>query len=354
MDKVGVAVIGTGLLGERHARVFAEIPETELVAVADIQEERAKAVAEKLGVAWYTDTNEMLKRADVQAVSVATPDHLHREPVLACLNAGKHVLTEKPLSTSLADALAMLEAARGTGLVFMVNFSQRLVPENAWIKRTIDSGLIGTPLMAQSLKQDQVSVPTDMIKSWSSETSPVFFMTSHAMDLIHWFFGSEPVEVMAYSTSKVLTKAGYKTPDGIQATVKHANGETALYHSSWIHPATFPVIAETRLEVLGDQGVLSLYARTRRVELYSNSVNQVITFEGPHTATEMGGELVGAFRSSLELFWHSIVTGEEPMTSAANTLTVTALEFAVHDSLAEGKPVNVTHYLDQLRRASGG
>jgi predicted dehydrogenase len=208
--------------------------------------------------------------------------------------------------------------------------------------------------MAQSLKQDQISVPTDMIKGWSSETSPIFFMTSHSMDLIHWFFGSEPVEVMAYSTSKVLSEAGYETPDGIQAAVKHANGETALYHSSWIHPATFPSIAESRLEIIGDQGVLSLYARARRAEIYSKSVNQVITFEGPQTATEMGGVLVGAFRGSLELFYHSITTGEEPMTSAANTLTVSALEFALHDSLAEGKPVNVSKYIDQLRRALGG
>ena len=351
MEKIGVAVIGAGLLGERHARVFAEIPAAELVAVVDIREERARAVAEKHGAAWYVDYDEMLHHTGVDAVSVATPDHLHRDPVVASFRAGKHVLTEKPLSTNLSDAVAMLQAAQGTGLVFMVNFSQRFLAEYAWIKRTIDAGHIGAPLMAQSLKHDQISVPTGMIRGWSPETSPIFFMTSHDMDLIHWFFGSEPAEVSAYATSKVLTGSGFATPDGIQAVVRHAGGETALYHSSWIHPLTFPTIAESRMEILGERGMLSLHNRSRQAEIYSGDVNQIITFEGPQTATEMGGVLVGAFRDSLELFLHSIVTGEEPMTSAANTLTVAALEFAIHDSVAAGRPVEVARYLDQLRQA---
>ena len=181
MKKVGVAVIGTGLLGARHARVYNEMPNAELVAVMDVQAERAKAVADKYGVASYTSYSDLLSNSDVEAVSVATPDHLHRDAVVACFEGGKHVLTEKPLSTKVEDAEAMLRAASGTGLSFMVNFSQRFVAEYAWIKRTIEAGHIGTPLMVQSLKHEQISVPTGMIRSWSSETSPIFFMTSHDM-----------------------------------------------------------------------------------------------------------------------------------------------------------------------------
>lgn len=353
MDKVGVAVIGTGLLGARHARVYAEIPNAELVAVADIQAERAKAVAEKHGAAWYSDYGQMLKDPAIQAVSVATPDHLHREAVVACLRAGKHVLTEKPLSTTLADAESMLSAARGTGLTFMVNFSQRFAPEYNWIKRTIASGTIGTPLMVQSLKHDQVSVPTGMIRSWSSSSSPIFFMSSHDMDLIDWYLGSDPVEVTAISTAKVLPGVGLDTPDGVQAVVRYASGETALYHSSWVHPATFPTLTDSYLEILGSQGILYLRSRNRQVELYSENLNQVVNFEGPHTANEVGGVLVGAFRHSLDLFLNAVVTGEESMTSAVNCLPVAALLYALHDSFREGKTISVSRYLDQLRQTAG-
>lgn len=352
MEKVGVAVIGTGLLGARHARVYTEIPNAQLVAVADIQAERAKAVADKHGAAWYTDYHELLKNPAVQAVSVATPDHLHRDAVVACLQAGKHVLTEKPLATQMADAEAMLQAARGTGLTFMVNFSQRFVPEYAWIKRMVEAGTIGTPLMVQSLKHDQMSVPTDMIRSWSSKTSPIFFMTSHDMDLIHWYLGSDPVEVTAYATSRVLLQAGFATTDGIQAVTRYAGGETVLYHSSWVHPATFPTLTDSYLEILGSKGVIYLCSRNRQAEIYSETLNQIITFEGPHTANEVGGVLRGAFRGSLELFLHSIMTGEEPMTSAVNTLPVAALEFALHDSFGNGRPVRVSEYLDPLKQAA--
>lgn len=187
-NKIGVGIIGAGLLGERHTRVYSEMPNTQVVAVADIRPEHGQQVAAKYGAQWYADYNQMLRDPAIQAVSVVTPDHAHRDPVVACLAAGKHVLTEKPIATTVEDACAML-TARGARQVFMVNYSQRLLAEYAWIKRTIDAGLIGAPLMVQSLKHDRISVPTDMLKTWSGHSSPIFFMSSHDIDLIQWYLG---------------------------------------------------------------------------------------------------------------------------------------------------------------------
>lgn len=343
MEQLGVAVIGTGLLGERHTRVWAEMPEVNLVAVADAREERAREVAGKFGVDWYSDYTQMLKDERIAAISVATPDHLHREPVIACLQAGKHVLTEKPLATTIEDATAMLRVAKEMGKVLMVNYSQRFVPEFAWVKKVVDDGVIGVPQMAQSLKHDAISVPTGMIRSWASKSTPIFFMSSHDMDLIRWYMDSDPVEVMAYSSKGTLTARGCEAPDGIQVLVRFESGAMALFHSSWIHPNTFPSIGDSYFELIGSKGVIYL-KRGRVGELYHERGAETITFGGPQTANELEGRLAGAFPDALQLFIESIRTGEEPMISAEKTIMVTVLQCAVEDSIAEGRPVKLSEY----------
>jgi predicted dehydrogenase len=349
--QIGIGVIGTGLLGERHTRVYHEMAGTAVIAVADIREERGKAVAAKYHAQWYADYNEMLKDPAIQGVSVVTPDHAHRDPVLACLRAGKHVLTEKPIATDMADAEAMLQASRGSGLVFMVNYSQRLVTEHAWIKRAIDAGEIGAPRMVQSLKHDRISVPTDMLRTWSANSSPIFFMSSHDIDLIQWYLGREPEEVSAYQTSGVLERMGFSTVDGIQAMVRFAGGAVVLFHSSWIHPNHFPTLTDGYMEIIGETG--TIYLKGRQVSLYNSLGGQAVTFAGPATANEFEGQLLGAFRDSLQLFEQSIRSGIEPMSSAAQTAPVAAIQFAIHEGIEAGGKVDVAKYLDPLRRAAG-
>ena len=116
MRAIRVAVIGAGFMGERHARIYAGLPDVELVAVCDVHEEAARELAERTGApAHYTDFAELLRRDDLDAVSVCTPDGLHREPCEQALAGGRHVLVEKPIATTVADAEAIVAAARGSG-----------------------------------------------------------------------------------------------------------------------------------------------------------------------------------------------------------------------------------------------
>ena len=109
----------------------------------------------------------MFAKAELDAVSIATPDQLHLEPVLAALAAGKHVLEEKPLATSAADARAIVAAAEKSNRTVMVNYSQRYVTDHAWIHDAIARGEIGSARMVTSIKHDNISVPTGMIRGWS-------------------------------------------------------------------------------------------------------------------------------------------------------------------------------------------
>lgn len=342
MSSIGVGVVGVGILGERHARVFSELPGSRLVAVADPNEERAGRVSGELGANSYADYRAMLEDPNVNAVAIATPDHLHFGPVMAALEAGKHVFVEKPLATTVDEAKKMIAAAENSGLILQVNFSQRFVPDNSWAKSQIQDGAIGELLITRSVTNDTISVPTEMI-SWASSTSPIFFMTSHHLDLVCWYLNTEVEEAYAYEVSGVLKGRGIQVHDAVEALVRFTNGATATFHSSWIYPNSYLTVADSSLELVGSEGVI-LLGRGDNTLIYSGEKGRKMNLA---TAYEIDGTLHGAFRHSLELFLCSVTEGTEPMTSASNTLGVTLAQCAILESLAQHRPVKVSELLGQ-------
>ena len=347
MDQLNVAVVGAGILGSRHARVFHEQPETRLVAVVDVNPARAE-VAERYGAGFHWDSASMLHTEEVDAVAVATPDHLHREPVLAALSAGKHVFMEKPLATTADDARAIAAAAdaaagaaTASGCTVMVNFSQRFVSDHRWIKQVIDEGAIGRPQAVISVKFDTLSVPANMIRNWSAQTSPIFFMSSHDLDMTYWFLDSRPLEVYARETRGTLEGLGFDVHDGLNALIQFEGGVTAAFHSSWIHPNTYPRVADGYMQIIGSEGALTYNNRTRTAELYNARGGQKLEFTGPHTADEVGGKITGAFTESVREFIACVTEGREPLTSPRRCLPVAEAQAAVIESLRTGHPVSL-------------
>jgi predicted dehydrogenase len=333
-----VAVIGAGILGRRHARVFHEMEGATLVAVASRGRDRAEAVAGEFGASAWTDVETMLLDVECDAVAIATPDHLHFDPVMTALRAGKHILLEKPLATSLPEAVTMVREAADRGLVLQVNYSQRRVPEFAWIREQIVGGAIGRPVMVQSSKQDTIFVPTRMI-SWAAGTSPVFFMSSHDLDLTAWFLGARATAVNAREQRGVLQARGVAAHDGVDALVAYDTGATASFHSSWIHPETWPHLVTERMTIIGDAGMIHFENRGRSVDCFTTAGGKTVAFSGPQTATEVDGRILGAFTASLEEFRRCVLHNVEPTTSAARTLHVTETQVAILEAVATGATV---------------
>ena len=226
MNTQRIAVLGAGLLGTRHARVFGEQDGTKVVAIVDPNPARAAVLAERAGAASFATLDAMFSALDCDVLAIATPDHLHRDAAVAGLDRGKHVFIEKPLATTLEDMDAIVAAAARSSAIAMVNFSQRHVPEYAWIRQAVQDGMIGTPRMITTHKFDRIYVPTRMI-AWGASTSPIFFMSSHDLDLVHWYLGSDPVEVVAQDTSGVLSGQGVAVHDGLNALIRFASGRSA-------------------------------------------------------------------------------------------------------------------------------
>jgi predicted dehydrogenase len=195
MRKIGFGVIGVGIQGERHAAAYARHPLAKLVAVADIDRSRAERVARMYGAkAYFTDYHKLLEMDDVEAISIATPDFLHRGPCIAAAEADKHILVEKTMATSVDDCLAMIDACRRAGVKLMVAFHNRWNPVFVQTKYAISNGDLGKLIYAYARLNDTIYVPTGML-SWASKTSSLWFLGSHVIDLIPWLFEENPVKV---------------------------------------------------------------------------------------------------------------------------------------------------------------
>lgn len=123
MERLNVGVIGLGEIGALHCEALIQLPQARLLAVADIDETRAKQVAGQTGAQAYQDYKELLARADINAVIIATPDHLHKEPCIHAAKANKHILVEKPLAMTLEDSKTIIEAAEKAKVKLMVGFT---------------------------------------------------------------------------------------------------------------------------------------------------------------------------------------------------------------------------------------
>ena len=151
---VKVGVVGAGIFGVNHLNAFRQLSYlgvAELAAVAEVNEKRAKWVEENYGCPVYRDYNEMFAKPDIDAVTVVTPDHLHKPIVLAAAAAGKHVLVEKPLDVTVEGCQAMIDAAKKANVLLQVDFHKRYDPEHIAMERRVSSGEFGKVLYGSVL-----------------------------------------------------------------------------------------------------------------------------------------------------------------------------------------------------------
>ncbi|NLC56162.1 MAG: Gfo/Idh/MocA family oxidoreductase [Armatimonadetes bacterium] len=224
MAKLGAAVIGANM-GAGHAVGYVNNPHTELRAVCDLNLESAQRLAAAHGAAVATaNWEELLRRDDIQIVSVATPDPLHAPMTVACLEAGKHVLCEKPMALTLPECEEMIAAADRTGKLLMVGQVCRFAPGFRLTKHLIERGEIGELFFVESEYAHDYTHAVgagNWRKDPKIKREPFVGGACHAVDLVRWIAGNM-VECFAYSNHKVLTD--WPVDDCTIATYKFENG----------------------------------------------------------------------------------------------------------------------------------
>lgn len=339
VSTIKAAVIGVGLVGEQHAETYAAYPRSELALVCDLNEERARAAGERLGCD-ATACIDDVARSDAQVVSVATPDFAHFEPVMAMLDAGKHVVVEKPLATITAEAEAMVRAAREKGLKLTVNLGNRGNPDFLNIRDSVRSGEIGDPVMAYSRTSDTIWVPTEML-SWAGKSGPQWFLFAHTMDLMRWILGQEAHTVYAIGTKGILTSRGIDAFDAIQAMVQF-DTTFATFETSWIVPEAYPHIVESQMTINGSSGRIQLNGSNRGFELTSDALGRHM-YARPSLWNyfRLPPTWWGAPRNMVDC----VLDGGDPAIPAEDGLRVVAMIEAAERSIAEKRVVEIDEML---------
>lgn len=239
MKKIGVAVIGAGFWGKNHARVFKELDETELIAVCDIDAEKAKNLAKQFSVEAYVNIGKMLRRSDIEAVTICTWSTSLAKEALKALKAGKNVLVEKPMAANSKQAEKLLKTAEKEGLHLTVGFLMRFIPGIQYIKESIEKRTIGELVCATAKRVSQ----------WPERIGDVGVVKDlaiHDIDMMRYLFGGDPVAVYA-KTGNMKHK---KFEDYAHIMLTFEGGKNAFIESNWLTPYKTRVLVVTGSEAI--------------------------------------------------------------------------------------------------------
>lgn len=341
---VGVAVIGVGMMGEFHARVLSEISDARLVAIADVDGERARSAAERYGVAaWTTEYETLLERDDVDAVWICTQDHLHRDIAVASAQAGKAVFVEKPLATTLDDADAIIAAVEQAAVPFMVGHIYRFEVHYAKLRQAVASGNMGDTLSYYGRQNTTLGDGLYV----GGRVSINMYLSVHGFDLMAWILGREPESVYSLPVhGKVFEECG--VADGVWSLVRFEDGAAGCDEVFWTlsdkwadytTPEGWGVFFNTgdcRAEILGTTG--SAYLE------FPPTVARMIDaggwkFAETKIAALLNGHVVGALREEVQHFCSCVRDGLEPVISAREARRAVQMSLAAERSSASGEPV---------------
>jgi predicted dehydrogenase len=332
VERLRVGVVGAGVMGERHARIYAALPEVELVAVCDVREDAARRLAQATGAAAYADVAAMVGGARLDAVSVCTSDEAHRAPCEAAARAGLHLLVEKPIATTLADADAIVEAADRAGVALLVGHCLRFDPRYHAAQAAIAAGELGTVQTVYTRRSNTVAAQ-DRLRG---RCSLPLFLGVHDYDVMRWFVGSEVVEVTAAAKRGLLERRGYPVEDASGALLRFASGALGIAELNWILPRGFPASGDHRADVVGDRG--SLQIATLETGLSRTDETRTVRLDA-HAAPEVHGHHGGMFHFELAHFVDVVRRRAPAAIAPADAVAALRVALAVERAAATGARV---------------
>ncbi len=324
MDPVRVAVVGVGLMGRQHVAAYGRHALAELVGVVDVREDVARAVGVELGVPAFADVEALLAGVGVDAVSICTSDDCHVAPALACLAAGRHVLLEKPIATTLADADRIVAAAEAAAGKLLVGHTVRFDPAYAHLKQRFDAGDFGELLAVYARRLNFQGLQQIL----HGRVSVLSFLGVHDFDYVLYLSGRRPVTVHTESVAKVLAAAGYDVEDHTFTLIRLDGGAIACVEVGWALPDNHPRRGDFKLEIVGSTGV-------GQFDLLSGSL-AVCTAAG-WEIPRMGSALDVEIAHFLDC-----VAGETPpLVTAAEARNALQLSLAAQESARTGEIVRL-------------
>lgn len=350
MSGLGVAVVGAGSIATAHLDAYAADPDAALVAVVDRHPERSAALAARYGVgATYTSPAEALRDDRIQALSLCTANESHAELAVAALEAGRHVLVEKPLATTVPGALAVQEAARRSGRIVQVGFVRRFSGNVVTLKRFVDAGELGEVYYGRASNLRRAGHPGGWYGARDrSGGGPLIDIGSHVLDLCWYLMGRpEPVTVSGNSYARLGERSGlgpqrYRATDVRQdssvedlanAAIRFANGASLLVEASYSLHAPADRLA---VSVHGDLGGADVEPELRLATERHGTMLDVVP-----QIDHRSFDLVEGFRGEIGNFVRACLGREAVLAPVEDGVQVTRMVAAAYASAAAGQEVRL-------------
>jgi predicted dehydrogenase len=332
MIKVGI--IGAGFMGQTHAGAYAKIPDVQVAYLADASLERAQKLAQSVGAAPTTRAAELLQDATLDLVDVCLPTPLHPEYAIAGLQAGKHVVLEKPLALTLADADRILAAAEQSQHFLMVAHVLRFWPEYLAIQGLLESGRLGAPLLAQASRLSNMPQWADWFRDASQTGGVLLDLSIHDLDMLNWLFGP-PRQVYARGIKNMNGDWGHVVTQVDYAMV------LASAEASYQMPADFPFTASLR--VVCEKGVVEYLFRAGGGSFEQGQPEHYLKLHEPGKPNQsLPFEPGDGFEREIACFVDCVRTGQTPRLGTpgqARLAVQTAL--AARTSLEQGRAISL-------------
>ncbi len=344
-SKIRIGVIGLGM-GVAHIEGYLKHPAAEIAAIADVDATRLQAVGDKYNISGrYADAAKMLRRESLDVVSVATPNVFHKPLTVQALQAGCHVLCEKPMAMSAREARDMLAAARKARKRIMINFSFRFTEQSWALKQQVESGILGDIYFGRTIWLRRRGMPH--FGGWFGQKAksgggPLIDLGVHRLDLALWLMGyPKPVWVMGSTYNPIASRLAraqgksYDVEDLAVGMIKFDNGATLEVEASWAANIKENECMETRL--CGTQG-----------GLVQRNVNEGYTFEAEMYVERGGCQFdmklhppVPAARCAMVHFLDCILSGQPHVATGEEGLIVMELLDALYASARSGRPIKL-------------
>lgn len=331
MKKIRMGIVGLGRLGKVHASNIAfHIPDAELVAVCSVIEAEVNEVVSKWNIPYgYTNFEDMIQSAELDAVAIISPSPLHVKQITLALNAGLHVFVDKPLGVTMEECLeAQRIVNENSNKIFMIGFMRRYDPSYAYAKKLIKEGKIGKPFLAKFTSLDPEKYIDGAIKFAPTSGGIFMDMAVHDIDLARWFLDAEVKEVYAIGGSFVHEEFGvFGDCDNACALMKFNNEAMAMFHSG--RTAAHGYHVET--EIIGEKGSLRIAAEPKK-NLCTIYDNTGIVNECSQSFQERFSE---AYFLEMKEFVHCIMENRKPDVTVEDGVKGTEVAFAATKAFRE-------------------
>lgn len=334
-NRSGVGVVGAGganIATSAHLPAMELVPEVELVALCDMNEDGVREYAGRFGAEAYTDYSSMLERDDVHMVHVCTPDQFHAAHTIQAAEAGKHVLCQKPMALSMDEANAMREAVTRAGVKFQCCQNMRWMPRSLRLKQLIDGGAIGDPVYGKySTKGRFYSYPENSFYRKEESGGQFVHNGMHIVDLLSWLINALPSQVYGMTRQHYPTDDRLETDNYIMSHIRFDSGALGAVEKNlmMLDPPGFP--PQEEFVIIGTKGMLSAGD--------SDNVGGELFSDGAVSFTRGSSQgSVEAFAKMIQDFANCIIDDRPPSIPIDHSARVLEACLATLESAAAGQP----------------